>query len=71
MKNKELQTAREKAKMTQRAVAQKVNVTERMYQKYEYGVEPGVQVAIKIAEALNIKSFKQFKEIFRKATSGN
>ena len=49
----ELQEARKKLHLTQREVAEKVGITARAYQRYEYGErEPGVCVAIRIAYAL-------------------
>lgn len=52
-KNYALVNAREASGKTQAQVASEVNIYERIYQNYEYGTEPRVTTAIKIAEALN------------------
>lgn len=45
---------RKKAKLTQKQVAEKLNIGERLFQSYEYGtVIPSVTVGIKIAKVLN------------------
>lgn len=67
-KNIALRTTRKEVGMTQLEVAKKARITERAYQKYEYGVDPGVKVAIRIAEALGIQSFDKFKDLFGAAT---
>lgn len=51
--NEKLRAAREKLKLTQRQVAEKVGIVEQLYQKYEYGTIPGAYTACKIAEILN------------------
>ena len=53
MKNEILQAIRENNGLTQKEVAKKVGVSERMYQKYEYGTTPNAETAIRIAKALN------------------
>ena len=48
-----LRAAREQSGKTQAQVAMEVNVSERIYQSYEYDkAEPGVRTAIRIARAL-------------------
>ena len=68
MKNVKLQAAREASGKTQAQVAKEAQVTERMYQQYEYGAEPGVRTAIRIADVIGIKSYKEFKQLFGAAT---
>ena len=58
--NKKLKVAREVLGLTQAQVAKKAEITERMYQNYEYGVEPRVQRAIRIAKTLNTTVEKIF-----------
>lgn len=63
--NMELRAAREKAGLTQTQVAQCAEVTDRMYQDYEYNKsEPGVRTAIRIARALD----STVEELFGGAT---
>ena len=72
MKNTELKTAREKTGLTQVKVAEKVGITEVSYQNYEAGERiPRADIAIAIAEALGIKSYKQFKQLFSAETLDN
>ena len=59
MKNAKLQAARERAGLTQAQAAKGAQVTERMYQQYEYGAEPGVRTAIRIADALNVTDLRE------------
>mgnify|MGYP000083855398 CR=1 FL=1 len=48
-----LRAAREASGKTQAQVAREVQISERMYQSYEYDrCEPGVQTAIRIARVL-------------------
>lgn len=54
-----LQAAREKSGKTQAQVAKESGVTERMYQQYEYGAEPGVRTAIRIADALGVEDLRE------------
>ena len=68
MKNVKLQAAREKSGKTQAQVAKEADVSEQMYQRYEYGQnEPGVRTAIRIADALNIIDIR---ELFAEAPEG-
>ena len=61
----QLKAARESSGKTQSQVAKEVGTSEQVYQRYEYGTsEPGVRTAIRIADALGVKSLRQFKEIF-------
>ena len=51
--NVELRAARVNAGMTQAQVAQEAGISPVVYQRYEYGVsEPGVRVALRIADIL-------------------
>lgn len=54
-----LRAAREASGKTQARVAKEADVTERMYQHYEYGAEPGVRTAIRIADALNVIDLRE------------
>ncbi len=61
----ELRAAREKSGKTQAQVAKETGIAEAAYQRYEYDkVEPRVRTAIRIADAIGVKSYKDFKEIF-------
>ncbi len=61
----QLKAARESSGKTQSQVAKEVGTSEQVYQRYEYGTsEPGVRTAIRIADALGVKSLRRFKEIF-------
>ncbi len=64
MKNIELIERRTKTGLTQVQVAKKANVTERAYQNYEAGRMPKSDVAIRIADALGVKSYQDFKKLF-------
>lgn len=65
----ELRAAREKINLTQAQVAKKVGISETHYQNIEYGKsEPGVRTAIRIAEALEVKKYEDFKRLFGAAT---
>lgn len=44
--------------------AEKANITERAYQNYEAGRKPKSDVAIRIADALRVKSYRDFKDLF-------
>ena len=69
MKNTVLKDTREKRGLTQVQIADKAAISEVSYQRIERGTqEPGVQTAILIADALNVKSDKQFKILFGVAT---
>ena len=57
MKNIKLIEARNKIGLTQVEVAEKANITERAYQNYEAG-------RIRIADALRVKSYRDFKDLF-------
>lgn len=49
-----IKIAREKQRLTQKAVAEKAGITERGYQNYELGLRtPKVDIALRIAKALN------------------
>jgi len=64
MKNIKLIEARNKIGLTQVEVAEKANITERAYQNYEAGRKPKSDVAIRIADALRVKSYRDFKDLF-------
>lgn len=65
----ELQAAREASDKTQAQIAKETKMTVQQYQNYEYGKrKPSAETALKLAEALNIKSLKKFKAIFGAAT---
>ena len=54
VKNMKLRAARLDAGLTQRQAAEKSEISERIYQEYEYDrCEPGVRTAIRIAKALD------------------
>ena len=63
--NTKLRAAREASGKTQAKVAKESKISEAQYQNIEYGTsEPGVRTAIRIADALGVKSLRRFKEIF-------
>ena len=63
--NTALKEVRKGAGLTQAKVAEKACIAERTYQEYEYGKrKPGVEVAIRIAEALGVVEFEKFKSLF-------
>lgn len=65
MKNIKLIEQRNKAGLTQVEVAKKAGIQERAYQNYELGMRtPKVDIAIRIADTIGVKSYKDFKEIF-------
>ena len=65
MKNENLIKARAKTGFTQAEIASKANITSICYHRYEAGERiPRADVAIRIADALGVKSLRQFKEIF-------
>lgn len=60
-----LKEKREKAGLTQTESAVKAGISVRAYKMYEAGGrKPRSDVAIRIADALGVKSYKDFKEIF-------
>ena len=59
----ELKAARTSEGLTQKQVAEKTGITERHYQQYEYGTEPGVRTAIRIAKALS-KDIGEMETLF-------
>lgn len=61
--NEVLKAAREQSGKTQAQVAKEAGITDRLYQRYEYGMhEPGVGTAIRIARALD----SSVEELFSK-----
>lgn len=72
MKNTVLKNTRKERGLTQVQIADKAAISEVSYQRIERGAqEPGVKTAILIADALNVKSYKQFKSIFSAARQGS
>lgn len=72
MKNIDLVKARNKTGLTQVQVAKKAGIAEVSYQRIEYGTQrPTVDTAILIADALGVKSYKEFKALFGAATPDN
>lgn len=65
MKNIKLVKRRNETGLTQVEVAKKANITERAYQNYEAGRKPKTDVAIRIADVLGVKSYQDFKKLFR------
>lgn len=64
--NTELRAVRARAGKTQAQVAREASISEAQYQNIEYGkCEPNVRTAIRIADALGIKSYKGFTKLFR------
>ena len=67
--NRLLKAHRTNRKMAQEELAALAGVTVRAYQYYETGEKnPSAATAIRIAEALHIKSFTEFKKLFGGAT---
>lgn len=71
MKNIKLIERRNKAGLTQVEVAAKAGIQERAYQNYEAGRTPKANIAIRIADTIGVKSYKDFKELFSAATPDN
>lgn len=71
MKNIKLIERRNKAGLTQVEVAAKAGIQERAYQNYEAGRTPKANIAIRIADTIGVKSYKDFKELFGAATPDN
>ncbi len=56
---------RKKHGLTQVEVAEKVGISEVSYQRIEYGTQrPSLDTAIRIADVLGVKSYKEFKKMF-------
>ena len=64
VKNENLIQARTKTGLTQVEIAKKASITERAYQNYEAGRKPRSDVAIRIADALGVRSYQDFKKLF-------
>lgn len=61
----QLRAAREASGKTQAQVAKEAGVTTISYQRYESEERaPSAVTAIRIADSLGVKSFKQFKALF-------
>lgn len=72
MKNIKLIETRNKKGLTQVEVAEKVGITPVCYQRYESGERiPRANIAIRIADTIGVKSYKDFKELFSAATPDN
>ena len=55
--------------LTQAQLAKKASITTIAYQRYEAGERvPNVHIAILIADALKVRTYKEFKELFGAAT---
>ena len=64
-KNSKLQATREKAGYTQKRLAEETDLSTVAYQRYEYNKrEPGIRTAIRIADALGVQDYQEFKELF-------
>lgn len=60
-----LRAAREASGKTQAQVAKDAGISEQVFQRYEYGQnEPSARTAIRIADALGVRSYKDFKKLF-------
>lgn len=60
-----LKEKREKTGLTQAAIAKKAGISIRAYKLYEAEERiPRADVAIRIADALGVKSYQDFKKIF-------
>lgn len=60
-----LRLAREKSGKTQARVADEAGIAQRLYQAYEYGKnEPGVRTAIRIADAVGVTTYEEFRRLF-------
>ena len=66
MNRTKLREAREKIPgLTQAEIAKKAGITTRAYQIYEAGErKPKTDVAIRVADALGVKSYQDFKKLF-------
>lgn len=72
MKNNMLAAIRKQRGLTQSAVAKKALISEVNYQRIEYGTQrPSVDTAIRIADALQVKTYREFKELFGAADAHN
>lgn len=61
-----LKAARKMSGKTQTQVAKEASISEAQYQNIEYGKsEPAVRTAIRIADALGVKSYQDFKKLFK------
>jgi len=71
MHNMKLQAARAASNKTQKRVASEAGISERLYQSYEYNKRrPSVDIAIRIADALNIVDLRKlFGDDDRKSTT--
>ena len=69
-KIKPLQAAREQSGKTQAQVATETNIATIAYQSYERGTRtPIVTTAIKVANALGVKDFNSFCELWSAASN--
>ena len=65
MKRTLLADKRKKLGLTQVEIASKGGITEVSYQRIEYGTQrPSLDTALRIADALGVKSYQEFKKIF-------
>ena len=69
--NTKLKNKRKERGLTQAQVAKQVGITPIGYQRYEAGERvPNAPTAILIADALHVKTYKEFKLLFGAATPG-
>lgn len=67
--NINLKNKRKERGLTQAQIAAKVGITAIGYQRYEAGERvPNAPTAIRIADVLHVKTFKEFKKLFGAAT---
>lgn len=65
MKNIKLIERRNKMGLTQVEVARQAKIADRAYQHYEAGERiPRADIAIRIADAIGVKSYEEFKDLF-------
>ena len=58
--------------LTQKKMCELSYISKSAYIKYEYGLtEPAVSTAIRIADALGIETFEEFRALFGAATLNN
>ena len=60
-----MRAARKRLGLTQKEVAQKLNIGQQWYSKYECGEhEPSVSAALRIADALDVTTLEEFRRLF-------
>lgn len=64
----ELKAARENAGKTQAQVAKEAGISILAYQRYEHATrQPSVLTAVRIADAVGVTDYAQFKRVFQPA----